>query len=54
MTWAEWLESDYNTTGQTNPQIKTSDFEDISYDEVIVEGKDYGFIVYELSQLLHT
>ena len=49
MTWAKWLASDYNTTGETAPTIKTLDFEDVSYDDVIVAGKNYGFIVYKLS-----
>ena len=43
MTWAEWLASDYNTTGETAPTIKTADFEDVSYDDVIVAGENYGF-----------
>lgn len=49
MTWADWLANAYNTTGYTTPIIKTSDFENVSYNEVIMEDKDYGFVVYELS-----
>ena len=49
MTWREWLASEYNTTGETAPIIKTADFEDVSYDDVIDENKEYGFIVYKLS-----
>ena len=49
MTWAKWLESEYNTTGETTPTIKTSDFADVAYTDVIDETKEYGFIVYELS-----
>lgn len=43
MTWAEWLASDYNTTGKTNPTIKTSTFADVSYDDVIKANESYGF-----------
>ena len=49
MTWREWLASDYNTTGYTEPVIKTSDFEDVSYDDVIVAEESYGFLTYSLS-----
>ena len=49
MTWAEWLTSEYNTTGQTSPTIKTSDFADVTYSDVIVAGEEYGFIIYEIS-----
>jgi hypothetical protein len=49
MTWAQWLDSEYNTTGETAPTIKTTDFEDVSYDDVIDENKEYGFIIYKLS-----
>ena len=49
MTWAERLVSDYNTTGETNPTIKTANFEDVSNDSVILADKDYGFMSYTLS-----
>ena len=49
MTWAEWLASDYNTTGETAPIIKTKDFVDVSYNSTIVAGEEYGFVVYKLS-----
>ena len=49
MTWAQWLDSEYNTTGQTNLIIKTTDFVDVALTDVIVDGQEYGFLVYELS-----
>ena len=49
MTWAEWLESDYNTTVKQGTYIKTTDFEDISTSSTIVADNDYGFMVYELN-----
>jgi hypothetical protein len=57
MTWTQWLVSDYNTTDYTDAMIKkvitnndgTVSYEDVSYDDVIVEGQNYGFMVYELS-----
>jgi hypothetical protein len=48
MTWREWLASDYNTTGITNPAIKTADYQDVSYDEVILADGCYGFAEYAL------
>ena len=45
MTWAKWLESEYNTTGETEPTIKTSDYVDVAYESEIIAGKDYGFAV---------
>lgn len=53
MTWREWLASDYNTTGTTTPTIKTKDFEDVSYDDVIVNGKGYGFVVAGSGDIIH-
>lgn len=53
MTWAEWLVSDYNTTGETAPTIKTADFEDVSYDDVIVAGESYGWFIAELAPGLY-
>ena len=49
MTWGEWLLSDYNTTGFETPIIKTSDYEPVSYSDVIQAGKDYGFVFYRLN-----
>lgn len=49
MTWAQWLDSEYNTTGQTNLIIKTADFVDVALTDVIVDGQEYGFVLYELS-----
>ena len=48
MTWETWLNSSYNTTGNKTPTIKTSDYVDVAYTDVIDENLDYGFIVYEL------
>ena len=51
MTWAQWLASEYNTTGEKEPTIKTSDYVDVSYDAKIVAEQEYGFAVEE-AQLL--
>ena len=49
MTWAEWLVSEYNTTGETTPIIKTSNFEDVSYNDVILNGGCYGFYIEQVT-----
>ena len=54
MTWREWLASDYNTSGYAEPVIKTSDFEDVSLDETIIPGKNYGFVVQQDTGTLNT
>lgn len=43
MTWAQWLVSDYNTTGRTDMIIRDSNYNEISVDSTIVDGKSYGF-----------
>ena len=49
MTWREWLDSKYNTTGLKNPSIKTSDFADVSLDDEIVAGGQYALSEFTLS-----
>lgn len=49
MTWEEWLNSEYNTSGYTNPMIKTNDFQDVNHTDVIQPDHSYGFIEYALS-----
>ncbi len=44
MTWEDWLASPYNTTGLTNPTIKTSDYEDVALTDVIDPNKEYALI----------
>lgn len=41
MTWAEWFASDYNTTGETEGDIKDADGNAVSLDAVIVGGTAY-------------
>lgn len=48
MTWNEWWNSNYNTFGADKPVLKTSDFEDVSWYDVIDPDMEYGFL-YTLS-----
>ena len=48
MTWSEWLDSEYNNIGVSQPSIKNSDYEDVEYDEEIIPGSEYGFITIKL------
>ena len=41
MTWTEWFASDYNTTGETEGDIKDANGNDVSIDAVIVGGTAY-------------
>lgn len=60
MTWEDWLASPYNTTGLSNPTIKTSDYEDVALTDVIDPNKEYALIgltnavsgVWEISNLV--
>ena len=41
MTWAEWFASSYNTTGETEGDIKDANGNEVSMDAVIVGGTAY-------------
>lgn len=47
MTWAEWFASSYNTTGETEGDIKDANGNEVSMDAVIIGGTAYavGFSV---------
>ena len=42
MTWREWLQSSYNTTGFSNTTIRSGDGGVVSLDSVIEAGEAYG------------
>ena len=46
MTWAEWLVSEYNTTGITDPVIRNINYEIVSSDSTIVAGESYSIMEY--------
>ena len=41
MTWAEWFASSYNTTGETEGDIKDANGNEVSMDAVIIGGTAY-------------
>jgi len=45
MTWNEWLDSKYNTFKEVELDIKTLNFEDVSYDQEIDATQTYGFVI---------
>ena len=47
MTWAEWLESEYNTFDFEITTVWDANFNEISLDSKIVAGESYGFAVVE-------